>query len=182
MDREFPGVPDEISDSIRRKFHGISITFIGSEIKGIRDFGSILSSLVLIMETPRTYFDLCMEILPLYEEYMEFWNTEILSKRDQGDDLIVRGVRIGGLVEGLDSEEFSIFQSHLVLMNNEESLSEFNGGERFIEQCQIFNRVLWFIYISLFHYEYFDYCKDLFKRYAITSLGEKALINSCSYS
>ena len=179
--KPFPGAPLQGGH-----FFPIKIIQIGGEfLKGNQKsqiVGKTLKNLGIIMLSPKEYFDLYQGVLDYYKDLSDFWNKEIFQKAGGQigsgkpvDYEVDCESEISKMIDGIDIQLLNMLFAMIQMTNDKSYLTMLNKGKNpdFLEQCEIFNMLLWTVYMSIFEKKYMYRTEILFD--SISKIARKKL-------
>ena len=157
--RLFPGFPQGDFGALRKGV--IETAKIFSEDGGEKNkkIANIFSVFGDAMENQELYQEIYKDISKVYDMYQNWWNREVYTnlggKSGSGNQI---ALEIGEIPKKLADEikDVSYQGLYLTVMQTQATkpsgqLSKMGMHPDFSEQLEVFNRILWFIYIAIFY-------------------------------
>jgi len=177
--REFPGAPEPFVGP----FTDTLIEAIRSSSNGDLNprFRVAFDALSLCLVTPRSYFDLYMDVMSIYPRISNVWNDEVFA-RNGGElgsgkmmtmdvDASIEGVDMS-IVKQLDSGFVAVLMGMVSFSQDQKILRQMDDTTA--EQLSCYNRIVWLLYMSLFRREWFDEVIGVFEQAAKRAKEERA--------
>lgn len=153
--QQFPGAPANINLVMSEQFHDFSKKLAMGNINS-RNLANIYKGLSLCLVAPRSYFDLFTEISTYYDDFISYWNKEIVAKNSDSKGLSMMDVSKTdidtSIIDDMDRQCFNLLMG--VLSFTQKEATPQNGP--FGEQMSILNKIVWAIYIGCFRQDFFN--------------------------
>jgi hypothetical protein len=153
--QQFPGAPANINLVMSEQFHEASKKLAMGNINS-RNLANIYKGLSLCLVAPRSYFDLFTEISTYYDEFIAYWNKEIVAKNSGSKGLSMMDVSKTdidtSIIDDMDGQCFTLLMG--VLSFTQKEATPQNGP--FGEQMSVLNKIVWAMYIGCFRMDFFN--------------------------
>lgn len=179
--RQFPGAPEHFvgpfSETLLEAIRSSSNEGLTSRLRVCFD------GLTLCLLTPRSYFDLYMDVMSIYPRISDVWNKEVFEKNGgklgsgemmtMGVDELVDGVDMS-IVKSIDGGCVAVLMGMVSFSQDPKILRQMD--EVTSEQLSCYNRIVWLLYMSLFRKTWFDEVVGIFERGAKRAKEERVQI------